>query len=384
MKALLNVRGLRLLGIVAVALLVALPAMASTTLGVAGEVTYGITGNGAGTTDAFGNAYINFTMSVDPNNTAVLELFANKLPTISSASGGYGAELIAVPLAYLKSDVGAILGMDPKTIDPVLYAGFGNATTPGYGVTDYGIEDIAALGIGGEASGMNAAEGTPYPYVALNTSVMGMANILLGVSSTALTQFPGVAQQAVIGAYTTIGPVSVEASYALDAANPGWGKGDIGAGALVNYKMGDLALNGTVQIVDKLALTTANFLWSAGVSASYQGNYGGGFSIVNFFPTDAGGATAIPTGGALKATVNADATFAKNLGVNIGAMLNFDPNATPFDSLDASAWTTFGATKLRVGYLYITSTSYALAAALNAPSANGGKGGAYFTLDLPF
>ena len=168
------------LGILAVALIVALPAMAATTLGVNGELTYGLTTNGTATTDAFSNAYINFTMTVDANNSVVLELFTNKLPTIANADGSYAGsvvgavEQIGVPLFYWKSDLAGAMMMDPKTIDPQLFFGFGNATTPGYGVTDYGIEDIAALGIGGEASGMNAAEGAPYPYIALNTSVMGM------------------------------------------------------------------------------------------------------------------------------------------------------------------------------------------------------------------
>jgi len=380
MKPLLNVRRLGLLGIVAVALLVALPAMAATTLGVAGEVTYGFTSDGTTTTDTFGNAYINFNMTLDANNSAVIELFANKLPTIATASGGYGAELIATPIVALMSDIGGVMGMDPKTVDPVLYAGFGNATLPGYGVTDYGIENFAGLGIGGEGSGMNAAEGTPYPYVALNTSVANMANILVGVSSTA---FGSANQQAVLGAYGTVGPVSVEAAYLLDSANPGAANGMIAAGALASFAFGDLTVKGTAQIVDHL-VAKGTFLWGAGASVSFQGNYGGGFSIVNFFPTDLGAATAIPAGGALKATANADLTFVKNLGVNVGLLLNLDPNAAAFDSLDASAWTTFGATKLRVGYLYCDSGKYAAATALNAPNNNGGKGGMYVTVDLPF
>jgi len=377
MKPLLTVRRLGFLGLMAVAMLVALPAMAATTLGVSGEVTYGLTTNGTATADSFGNSYINFNLTVDPNNVVVIELFANKLPTILTASGGYGSELIATPVVALKSDLGAVLGMDPKSVDPVLYAGFGNATLPGYGVTDYGIENIAGLGIGGEGSGMNAAEGTPYPYLALNTSVAGMVNILVGASSTA---FGGANQQAVLGAYGVIGPVSVEAAYLLDSANPGAAKGLIAAAALVNYKMGDLALNGTAQIVDHLALTQANFFWSAGVSASFQGNYGGGVSVANFFPADQ------PVNGALKLTANVDLTFVKNLGVNVGTLFNLDSTAgtSVFDSLDASAWTTFGPTKLRVGYLYVATTANALAAALNAPNNNGGKGGLYLTADLAF
>jgi len=374
-------RKLRFLGIVAVALVIALPAMAATTLGVNGELTYGLTTNGTATADAFSNAFINFTMTVDPNNSVVLELFANKLPTIANANGssvGSGAtavEQIAVPLFYWKSDLAGAMMMDPKTIDPQLYFGFGNATTPGYGVTDYGIEDIAALGIGGEASGMNAAEGAPYPYIALNTSVMGMVNVLLGTSSTA---FGSANQQAVVGAYTTLGPVSIEASYSLDATKGA----DIAAGALLNYKMGDLALNATAQFVDKLALTAANIFYSAGVSASYQGNYGGGFSIVNFYPADAG------TAGALKATANVDLTFVKNLGVNIGTMWNFDTATAAtsvFDTLDASAWTTFGPAKVRVGYLYGSTTGVPLGTpALNAATNNGNNGGVYITGDLSF
>jgi hypothetical protein len=374
---------LTLFAVLVVLAAIAMPAMAASTLGVGGELSYGMTSNGTTTADAFGNGFVNFTFTVDPNNMVVLELWPNKLPTISNANGSYvgsvagAVEQIATPLFYLKSDLASAIMMDPKTIDPVLYAGFGNATLPGYGVTDYGIEDIAALGIGGEASGMNAAEGAPYPYVAVNTSVMGMVNILLGASSTA---FGAVNNQAVIGAYGTFGPVSVEAGYSMNAAVAGLGNGTVSAGALVNEKLGDLAINGTAQVVYYLAAASSSSpLWSAGVSASYQGNYGGGFAIANFYPKDN------PTG-ALKATANVDLTFAKNLGVNVGAMLNLDPNAgSAFDTVDVSAWTTLGATKLRVGYLYGVTTANNLGTpALEAYTNNGGLGGVYFTTDLSF
>jgi len=161
---------------------------------------------------------------------------------------------------------------------------------------------------------------------------------------------------------------------------PGFANGTLSAGALVNEKMGDLAINGTAQVVYYLASASASMpLWSAGVSASYQGNYGGGISVVEFYPADS-------PSGALKATANVDLTFTKTMGVDVATMWNFDPNAgSVFDTMEASAWTMLGAAKVRVGYLYGATTANNLGTpAVWAASNNGGMGGVFITTDLPF
>ncbi len=67
-------------------------------------------------------------------------------------------------------------------------------------------------------------------------------------------------------------------------------------------------------------------------------------------------------------------------------MWNFDPNAgSVFDTLDASAWTTLGSARIRVGYLMGAATANNLGTpALNASNNNGGKGGVYATVDMSF
>ncbi len=82
-------RKFRFLGIVAAVLfVVALPAMAATTVGIAGEVTYGAITNGTVAGDGWVNAYMNITGTLDANNSIELALQGTNMPTILGTVAG--------------------------------------------------------------------------------------------------------------------------------------------------------------------------------------------------------------------------------------------------------------------------------------------------------
>ncbi len=235
-------RKFRFLGIVAAALFViALPAMAATTVGIAGEVTYGAITNGTVANDAWVNAYMNITGTLDANNSIELALQGTNMPTIlgtlagestpNSRAGGETGQMVAPNITnfFLKSDLGGDIGLDPKTVDPVLYAGYGVFDLPGFGLTQYGPEPIAALGVdNGYNDGMFGSEiGAGYGLVAMNTAIMGgLVNVALAASGTAFTNSH---MQDLVGAWGTVGPVSYEVGWAqkgtVSGYAPGWTEG---------------------------------------------------------------------------------------------------------------------------------------------------------------
>ncbi len=104
--------------------------------------------------------------------------------------------------------------MDAKTVDPVVYAGYGVFDLPGFGLTQYGPEPIAAMGVdNGYNDGMFGSEiGAGYGLIAMNTAIMGgLVNVALAASGT---EFTTSHQQAMVGAWGTVGPVSYEVGWA--------------------------------------------------------------------------------------------------------------------------------------------------------------------------
>jgi len=374
MKPLLNVRSLGLLGIVAVALLVALPAMAGTTVGIAGAIGYGVISNGTVANDNWQDAYINIIGTLDPNNSIELALQGTNMPKIATPATG---QMVAPQITnfFLKSDAGGILGLDVKTVDPVFYAGYGVFDLPGYGVTQYGPEPIAALGIdNGNNDGMFGSEiGAGYPLIAENTSIMGgLVNIAAGIAGTELTTSH---QQAMVGAWGTVGPVSYEVGWAQKGTTSGY----VPVGLEVKYTVGPVALAAMGNYVQNLN-TGGIPNWSAGVQAVLMTNYTVDFSVLSYQPSYE------PTVTAVKGTGDVIVNITSNLGALASVYLNFDPNAaSAFDTLEASVWYMLGSVKLRVGYLYAATGKDNLGAPnLNAPSNNGGNGGVYFTADMAF
>jgi len=379
-------RKFRFLGIVAAALVViALPAMAGTTLGASGEVTYGIIGNGTTAADGWVNAYMNLNATIDANNTVVLGLQDTNMPTVlgkATALTTAGNTGQAVPPLdvnfYLKSDIAGDLGLDAKTIDPVLYGGYGVFDLPDYNVTQYGTEGIAAMGVdNGYADGIFGAEiGAGYGMIALNTTVLNMVNIMAGVAGTAFTAPSATNKpQAMVGAYTTIGPIQAEAGWAMQGTTSGF----IPIGLKFNYTMGSVALAAMGQYVVN-ANTNGVSNWAAGAAVTYASNYTIDYAVLSYEPGYE------PTVAALKGTGDIIVNITPTLGVIGSVFMNFDPNAAAaFDTFEASAWAKFGAAKVRLGYFYDSTGLHNLGGpVLNAPGDNALNGGIFLTTDLTF
>lgn len=356
----------------------ALPAMAAPTLTTSGEVTYGVISDFSATTDSWPNAYLNFVLDLDENNAMAVELYANSLPTISTAVTGETGKLVPpnVGFWYLKSDLGGVLGLDKKMVDPVLYGGYGVFDLPSYTVTQYGSEGISAIGIdNGARDGIFGSEaGSAYGLVGVNVGVMEKFSIVAAASGTAFNPVSATnAPQALVGAYGTVGPVSVEAGWTLSNT----AKGLIPLGVKLSQPFGDFAVAGVGQYVVNLNTGGASN-WSAGAQASYKGNYTVDFAVMSFEPT--AGTMAV------KGTGDVIVNLTKDFGVIGSAWLNFNPAAASvFDTAEASVWKSFGPTKVRVGYLYGTQGAGNLGTPnLNAPGNNGGKGGLFLTTDISF
>jgi len=369
-------------------------AFADTTLAYKGEVTYGLITNGtqSNTTDGWPNGYINFTLNADANNSAVVGFsWWNTIPTFANSgaayasgktggAGEFGFTMYApnLELAYIKSDIGGAMNMG-DTVDPVLYAGWGVFDLPGYQVTQYGSERIAALGIdAGNADGIFGAEaGSQYGLAALDVNVMKMVHIVAAAAGNVYASGGG---QALIGAYGAVGPLSFEGGWTMRNTASGF----VPLGAQFATSFGDIALTAMANFVYNLNSNPvgAAYNWSAGAKVVFMANYTVDFAVLSYIT---GTAAANPNTQQYKLTGDLMANFAPNLGVVVSPYLNFNSGADMFDTLELFVWTTFGATKLRVGYLYMAGAANDLNAGADyATGSNGAKGGFWFTVDYNF
>jgi len=342
--------------------------------GVSGEITYGFMSNGSYSADGWPNQVVNVYGNIDKNIKANLELVGNNLPKILGPvpeNGGYG--IPSLSNLYIRTDVGGALGLDANTIAPVLYAGFGVFDLPGFNLTQYGNDNTAAKGID---SGTNNGEfgnaaGSGYGLIALDAKVMNLVNIVLAASGTAFTSAN---QQALVGAYGTVGPVSFEAGWTAVGTKSGM----IPLGVKFAMPMGDLALTAMAQYTYAVDSTLYSN-WAAGVKVGYTANYTIDASVYSF-QRASDKTTEIALAGDILAN------FAPNLGVVISPNLNFDSGATDmFDTLEAFVWVSFGATKVRVGYLYMANgKGDKNFGADYSPTTNGALGGVWATVDLSF
>jgi len=351
-------------------------AFADTTVGVKGEFTYGFMSNGSYSADGWPNQQFSITATVDKNIMAAANIVGN-LPKILGAGGEVGQlGTPSVSNLYIRTDVGGALGLDANSIAPILYAGFGVFDLPGFGVTQYGSEAISAIGVDNGLHAPNngefgAAAGSGFGLIALDAKVANLVNIVLAASGTAFTAS---SQQALIGAYGTVGPVSFEAGWAAENTK----SGAIPLGVKFAMPMGDLTLTAMGQY-EYAVDSTLYSNWAAGVKVGYTANYTVDFSVISYQRKS-------DNANEIKATGDIMANFAPNLGVVISPYLNFDSGATDmFDTLEAFAWVTFGATKVRVGYLYMANGKGDLNVGPDyAPTPNGNLGGVWATVDLTF
>ncbi len=274
--------------------------------------------------------------------------------------------------SHTSSPISVVLSNLGSMVDPVLYAGYGVFDLPGYQITQYGSERIAAAGIdNGTADGQFGAEaGDAYSLIALDTNVMSMVHIVLATSGTVLQSSGG---EALIGAYGVVGPISFEAGWTPKNTQSGF----VPLGVQYSAAMGDIALTAMFNFVYN-ANSGGKSHWSAGAKAVYQANYTIDAAIIQY-TSAAANETYKLTGDLM---VNISPTF----GIVASPYFNFDSAAKDaFDTLEVFAWTTFGATKLRVGYLYMAGDVTDLNAGADyAPSANNNKGGLFATVDYNF
>jgi len=346
-----------------------------------GEITYGFIGNQNNTADGWPNGEINFTLPVDANNYVYLGLAGwQTLPRFSTGAGLYGetgstinpfTDAAYIQDLYGRTDIGGVLGVDKMMVDPVLYGGFGVYDLPGYEVTEYGNERVAAIGIdNGAADGIFGNEaGSGYGLVALDTKIMGLVNVVLAASGTAFTQAN---QQSLVGLYGGVGPVSFEAGWALWNSD----KGYVPVGLQYATTMGDIGL--TVMANARLDMNpAAHSVVGAGAKVTYQ-----------IFRVDAAIITYYNAANSMTAKLTGDleAAFTPNVGIVISPYFNFNSQAKDaFDTLEAFLKLTFGAANVKIGYLYIAGDVTDLNAGPDyAPNSNINQGGIFLLTDFNF
>jgi hypothetical protein len=345
-----------------------------------GEITYGFIGNQNNTADGWPNGEINLTLPIDANNYVYMGVAGwQTLPRFSTGAGTStenGNTTGPWDAAYLqdfygRTDIGGVMGVDKMMADPVLYVGFGVYDLPGYGVTEYGNERVAAIGIdNGAADGIFGNEaGSGYGLVALDTKIMGMVNVVLAASGTAFTQAN---QQSLVGLYGGVGPVSFEAGWALWNSN----KGYVPVGLQYAATMGDIGL--TVMANARLDMNpAAHSVVGAGAKVTYQ-----------IFRVDAAIITYYNAANSMTAKLTGDleAAFTPNVGIVISPYFNFNSQAKDaFDTLEAFLKLTFGAANVKIGYLYMAGDVTDLNAGPDyAPNSNINQGGIFLLTDFNF
>jgi hypothetical protein len=203
-----------------------------------------------------------------------------------------------------------------------------------------------------------------------------MVNVVLASSGTAFNAVSATnSPQALVGAYGTFGPLSIEAGWTMHGTKSGY----IPLGVKFSSTMMNITLGAMGQYVVNLN-TGGVANWAAGILAGFMGSYTVDFAIMSYEPAYE------PAVMAIKGTGDIILNFTKTFGLIASVFLNFDPHAVAaFDTLEASAWMSFGPAKVRVGYLYGATGLHNLGTpALNAPGNNNGGGGVFLTTDLSF
>jgi hypothetical protein len=349
---------------------IAIPVMAETTVAYSGELEFGYITNFSDTpTGVFNNQKVVLKLMPDKINTVTLDMRSNF---------GTANAIAAIDPAYLHanefsitSDVGMALGIDAMGVDPVLKAGWFNATS---------LEN--SLGYGFEE--MDYETGTQ-GVVAVNTAIMKMVNVNVAFAPTSFNA-PGTMLLDING---TVGPVTAEIAYVTGSGTSGGitettgdlSKGVLGVTLSGSYDVSSIKLSadgGLSYNLDSNAVTgnkmtfgvgvEANYNSMASLAVSYQGMDGTAFNKLGVSV----GLTPISTAG-VDVGVAYDAGGSTNLS---------SPGTGILNSIDGSVWTMFGAAKLRVGYVYMDTTKVSAPWTLNEHTKAGD--GLYFDLDLPF
>jgi len=339
-----------LLAVLAVVMtIVAIPAMAATTFAWSGEITstyqtdLGL--NGAG-----GVATANVTLGVTIN--PVLSFSGLIITTANTTNGGTGALTNGNAAYYATVDLGAVLGLDPKSIaEKVSFGNFATGATA-YAASGYANEEVWGVAFTGSAL-----------TVASTTTINNMINVYVAFDPISGMSYP----HWLADVYGAFGPVSVSAGIASKAGTFGGTVLEETANVLfAPAAMGDLSF--AVAVGEDYNLT----------AASYNIGFGGKVAYKTLLTVGVG----TTYGGALGTIdVNVNIAPAANYGLDVWTVL--DTANSLFNGagyLDASGWVKLDASTLRVGYVYTANTAKALG--YYVARINGG--GLYVDYDLTF
>jgi len=351
-----------LLAVLALMVALAVPVMA-TDFTWSGELTYGAITDGANVVDAYGNAFIAVKAAADANNTFNA--------TLSSAYSGTG-QSVAVDLAggatVLKafgtyasvidfaSDLGKIMNLP---FGLVATLGWFEPAGTSYSVTGYGYESLIAFDPTG-------ASHDAFQLIATFDTV----NVQLAMEpvSSTLAKVQFAPQITVFDVYGVFGPIKASVAYTSNGKTDYMGK----AGASVTWTqaMGDLTPAVNAEFAYDLASGAKNpWTIGVGVNAAYTTLITVGLS------------TSINGAGLGNFGINLGLVPMTGIGIDVASSLNMASNAANIlNGIDVSGTYKFGASKVRVGYLYETVKGFNY----NAPADFPPNGGLYASWDLTF
>jgi hypothetical protein len=347
---------------------IAIPVMAETTVAYSGELEFGyITDFSAPPTGVFNNQKVVLKLMPDKINTVTLDMRSNFGGT--GAIPYPGSNLYANEFS-ITSDVGMALGIDAMGVDPVLKAGYFNATS---------LEN--SLGYGFEE--MDYETGTT-GLVGINTAIMKMVNVNVAFAPTSFNN-PGTMLLDING---TIGPVTAEIAYVAGSGTSGGiaettgdlSKGVLGVTLAGSYDVSSIKISadgGLSYNLDSNAAKGNQMTFGVGL----EGNYNSMASLAVSFQGNDDKAFN-------KLGVNVGLTPISTVGVDVGVAYDAGGSAqvsgdAGLNSIDGSVWTMFGAAKLRVGYVVVDNTKVTKVWTLNENTGSL-NGGLYMDVDLPF
>lgn len=337
-----------------VLLAAAIPLGAETTFKFSGELTYGVITDFTQSNPAYGNAFLTFNAKVDPNNniyatlaTALQGASQSVLTSLSGTTATFNAFTTYMSDFHGVSDVGAVLGWKANGFDPVVYFGWTDLTAVTHGVSGYGYEAVAAFD-----------PGTSDTF-AIDFNFGSFATLRFDTNPRSPTT---VANHFLTDLYGTAGPLSWSAVYWTNNRTDMTGLlgGDLG----YNLTVGGVGLGLNAQA--KYDFANANgWGYGVGMKATWA-------TILTLGLGFAGSSTGLGNFG-----LNANVVPIAGLGVDLGT--SFALGAGALNGIDISAWKTFGAGKLRLGYLFTTTNSGLLYGPASLPN-----GGAYASFDITY
>jgi hypothetical protein len=340
-----------LLAVLAVVLtVVAIPVMAATTFAWSGEITSTYESDFA---KNVGEGVITANVTLGVTINPILSFTGLIITTANTTNGGTGALTNGNGAYYATVDIGAVMGLDPKTIaEKVSVGNFATGATV-YAASGYANEEVWGVAFTGGAL-----------TVASTTTISNMINVYVAFDPASGATRP----HALADVYGVFGPLSVSVGIASKDDAVYTVVLDQSANVLFSQAMGDLSF--AVALGEDYNLS----------KATYNIGFGGKVAYKTLLTVGVGGSYG--TAGLGTVDVNVNIAPAANYGADVWTVL--DTANSMFGGagyLDLSGWVKLDASTLRVGYIYTTNTG---TTALGYYVARTATGGLYFLYDLTF